>query len=78
MKKLPIISGKEAIKIFEKFGYRVIRQRGSHVRLVHKSDKTKKPLTIPLHPVIGRGLLRKLMRDANISREEFLEMYRKL
>ncbi|MFH1245659.1 MAG: type II toxin-antitoxin system HicA family toxin, partial [Candidatus Omnitrophota bacterium] len=30
MPKLPLISAKEAIKAFEKIGYQVIRQRGSH------------------------------------------------
>ncbi|NQE45452.1 hypothetical protein C5S31_05470 [ANME-1 cluster archaeon GoMg2] len=40
----------------------------------HKSDRSKKPLTIPKHKVLGKGLLRKLSRDAEISVEEFREL----
>ena len=40
----------------------------------HKSDRSKKPLTIPNHKVLGKGLLRKLLRDAEISVEEFNEL----
>ena len=46
MPKLPIISVNRAVKCFEKIGYQVIRQRGSHVRMRHKSNSTKQPLTI--------------------------------
>ncbi len=74
MPKLPVISGSQAIKCFEKMGYQVIRQRGSHVRMHHKSDSTQKPLTIPRHKSLGKGLLRKLLRDAELSIEEFLKL----
>jgi len=72
MSKLPVASGREAIKAFEKLGYVKLRQRGSHVRLLHKSNPTRhKPLSIPLHPSLGSGLLRRLIRDSGISVEEF-------
>jgi len=74
MPKLPVISGSRAIKCFEKMGYQVVRQRGSHVRMHHKSDSTKQPLTIPRHKTLGKGLLRKLLRDAQITTEELLEL----
>jgi len=74
MPRLPLISGEEAIKCFQKIGYQVSRQRGSHIRLHHSSDASKKPLTIPNHKELGRGLLHKLIRDANISVEEFLKL----
>jgi len=74
MPKLPIISGNQAIKCFEKIGYQVIRQRGSHVRMRHKTDSTKQPLTIPRHKTLGKGLIRKLLRDAELTIEEFLKI----
>jgi len=73
MSKLPVISGETAVKCFEKLGYVVARQKGSHIRMWH-TDKSKKPLTIPNHKVLGKGLLRKLLRDAEISVEEFNEL----
>ena len=76
--KLPIISAKESIRCFKKLGYVIARQKGSHIRMKHfSSPADKKPLTIPNHKVIGRGLLRKLLRDAEISLEDFLEVLNK-
>ncbi|MCX9010518.1 MAG: type II toxin-antitoxin system HicA family toxin [Candidatus Methanoperedens sp.] len=69
--KLPVVSGKDAVKAFGKLGYVVIRQTGSHIRMKHQSDRSKKPLTIPNHKVLGKGLLRKLLRDAEITPEDF-------
>ena len=74
MPKLPLISGKRAIKIFTKLGYRVIRKRGSHFRLRH-SDK--RPLSIPDHKILGKGLLRKLLRDSELSVENFIKLLKK-
>jgi predicted RNA binding protein YcfA (HicA-like mRNA interferase family) len=71
MPKLPVVSGQEAIKTFEKIGYQVTRKRGSHFRLYHPS---KQPLTIPDHKELGSGLLRKLLRDAEISMGEFIKL----
>jgi len=65
--KLPVISGKDAVKAFGKLGYVTVRQTGSHIRMKHQSDSSKNPLSIPNHKVIGKGLLRKLMRDAEIT-----------
>ena len=74
MSRLPVISGEKAVKCFEKLDYVVVRQKGSHIRMRHKSGKSKKPLTIPKHKVLGKGLLRKLLRDAEISVDEFNEL----
>lgn len=73
MSKLPVISGKIAVRAFEKMGYRVVRTRGSHFRLYHLDPK-KSPLTIPNHKTLGRGLLRRLIRDTEITVEEFIEL----
>ena len=69
--KLPVLSGREVIRALDKIGYRKVRQRGSHIRL-KCPDRT--PLTVPDHKEIGRGLLRKILRDAKVSREEFLDL----
>ena len=68
MRRLPILSGKETIKILEKIGYWQARQRGSHIRLAHPF---KKSITVPNYKIVSRGLLRRILRDAEISREEF-------
>ena len=69
MPKLPILSGKIIIKKLAKRGYSVVRQKGSHVRLRH-NDSCFKPITVPLHKEIKSGLLRQILRDANLTGEE--------
>jgi len=73
MPKLPAITGNEVINALEKVGFQVIRQKGSHVRMQHENGRV---VTIPVHAgkSIGRGLLRKIVRDAELSREEFMEL----
>lgn len=71
MPQLSIISGKDLIKILEKLGYRVVRQRGSHFRL---SCSHKKSITVPNYSTIGRGLLRKILRDVELSQKYFEEL----
>jgi predicted RNA binding protein YcfA (HicA-like mRNA interferase family) len=70
MSELPILSGKEIIKALSKVGYSVVRQRGSHIRL---HCPNKKSITIPNYKSIDRSLLRKILRDAEITDDEFLK-----
>lgn len=74
MPKLPVISGADAIKKLEKLGYAVTRQKGSHVRLHHSTDSNKKPLTVPLHTELKPGLLNQILKDADVSKEAFVEL----
>ncbi len=68
MPKLPRISGNKLIRIFAKyFNFRTLRQKGSHVTLTNDSVF----ITIPMHNELDRGTLLAILRDANISREEF-------
>jgi predicted RNA binding protein YcfA (HicA-like mRNA interferase family) len=74
MPKLPVVSGREAVEAFKKIGYRVVRQKGSHIRL--RDDKNEKhgPLTIPDHKTLKTGLLRRLIHDADLTVEEFARL----
>ena len=72
MPKLPRISGRKAVRAFQRAGWEVARQRGSHVILT-KPDSIY-TLSIPLHPVLGPGLLRDLIRKAGLTVEEFGEL----
>ena len=70
MPKLSPISAKELIKILEKIDFEAVHQKGSHVRMKHADGRRT---TIPVHSGerVGVGLLRKIMRDVNLSRDEF-------
>lgn len=67
---LPLISGKKLCKIAEKLGFFRVRQNGSHIRYVHPDGRKT---TIPVHgnEEIGKGLLLEILRQMEISREEF-------
>lgn len=69
---LPVVSGKEVIRALEKIGYSSVRQKGSHVRLIDDENPEHKPVTVPLHKEIDKGLLRAIIRDANITVDEFM------
>ena len=74
MAKLPLISAVEVIKIFEKLGFEVVRQKGSLVFLRHSDGRTT---VVPNHPgeKLDRGLLNKILKkDVGISRDEFLRL----
>ncbi len=75
--KLPVISGMEAIKVFQKIGYEIVRQKGSHLRLRDKKNPLHKPLSVPDHKEIKPGLLSKLIKDANLTVGQLLELRRK-
>ena len=74
MARLAGISGREAAKKFQRIGYSVVRQRGSHLRLRHSDGKNHLPLTIPMHREVKFGLLKQLIKDAGLSVDEFLEL----
>ena len=65
------MSGRRAIRALESWGYTAVRQRGSHVRLRHLDSESHRPVTVPLHAELKRGLLRSILRDANITVQEF-------
>jgi predicted RNA binding protein YcfA (HicA-like mRNA interferase family) len=70
MPKLPVISGAEAVNAFQKAGWRVVRQRGSHVVLLKSGNIVS--LSVPLHKELAPGTLRSLIRSSGITVEEFM------
>ena len=72
--RLPVVSGKEMIAALERVGYSVVRQRGSHVRMRHPESVSRRPVTVPLHRQLRRGLIRTLLRDASLTLEEFAHL----
>ena len=70
--RLPTVKGSEVVRALEKLGFRVVRRRGSHVRLKHPDGRA---VTVPVHAGedLDRGLLKKILRDARISEDAFRE-----
>ena len=68
--KLPVITGKDLIKLLEKLEFIVVRIKGSHHRMKHPDGRIT---TIPVHKndPVAKGLLRKILReDVKLSPEE--------
>ena len=69
MSNLPALSGKEVVKKFEKFGWVVARQSGSHI--IMTKDGAVVTLSVPNHREVAKGTLRSLIRSANLTVDEF-------
>jgi predicted RNA binding protein YcfA (HicA-like mRNA interferase family) len=70
------VSGKDLVKVLSKYGYEVIRQSGSHIRMsIITSDGTKN-VTIPNHTSIKLGTLMSIINETsshlNISKDELI------
>jgi len=65
------------VKLLHKLGFAAVHQKGSHVRFRHPDGRAT---SVPLHPgeEIGRGLLRHIISEIKLSREEFLELLAEL
>jgi predicted RNA binding protein YcfA (HicA-like mRNA interferase family) len=63
----------EVIRVLMKVGFRPVRQRGSHVILKRDDGRVT---VVPIHrgEEIGRGLLSKIIKDAGLTKEEFLKL----
>ncbi len=73
---LPTISGKKVIKALGRVGFAVEGKKGSHVKLKKKTGGKVLVVIVPDHTVIARGTLMSIIRQAALSKEEFLHLLR--
>jgi predicted RNA binding protein YcfA (HicA-like mRNA interferase family) len=69
MPQLPRMSGREVVRVFQKHGWEVARQRGSHIIMVKTGQNVT--LSIPDHKEVAKGTLRSLIRSAGLTVQEF-------
>lgn len=76
MSSLHNLKPDRVIKAFERTGWRVVGQKGSHVKLT--KEGTINILSIPVHKgkPIKQGLLRDQIKKAGLTEEEFLKFYK--
>ena len=72
MARLPVISGDDFVRVVEKVGYVWDHTEGSHMIVLHTNGRR---LSVPRHHELGRGILRSLIRDAGLTREEFIHLF---
>ena len=72
MPKLRRVSGRTAIRALERLGFVQVRQRGSHVTMKKQTPQGDIGCVVPLHRELAVGTLRNILRQARISRDEFM------
>jgi len=71
MAALPVLSGKEDVRVFERFGWMVARQSSSHIIMIKTGEIAS--LSIPNHREVAKGTLRSLIRSANLTVDQFVK-----
>jgi len=73
MPKLPNVSGAEIQRALERLGFQKLRQSGGHVVMKRES----KGCVVPMHSEVKIGTLAGVLRQAEVSTEEFTQALRK-
>ena len=72
MPKLPHVSGQQVLRALERLGFQKVRQSGSHVVMKRES----KGCVVPLHAEVKVGTLAGVLRQAEVSPDEFIDALR--
>ena len=70
MASVPVLRPREVVAAFNRLGWEVARQRGSHIILTKPGNIAT--LSVPNHPTVARGTLRSLIARAGITLEDFM------
>jgi len=72
--KLPSLSYIKIIRALQRDGWTVVRQHGDHIRLQKRFNDELLKLTVPAHKPVKRSTLAKILKQAKIDVECFLEL----
>ena len=72
MSKLPVVSSRQCVRVLLKIGFVIRRQTGSHIVLTR--SKPRAQTVVPNHKTIKRGTLRSILRDADLTSVEFIDL----
>lgn len=74
MPPLPIVRPKQVIKVLQGIGFIIVRQTGSHIRLVHQTESRRR-VTIPFHKKdLKKGTLKSILQQAELSVKDFIQL----
>ena len=74
MPKLPVISAKELIKVLFKLNFRIVHQRGSHIKLKRQIGTKEQIITIPNHKIIRKGALKNILRILDLTNDDLINL----
>jgi predicted RNA binding protein YcfA (HicA-like mRNA interferase family) len=69
--KLPILSGKEIIKVLSKIGFVPVRQRGSHVFMRHPDGRRT---VVPMHKEVNKSTLVDILSQTKLTKGDLLKL----
>lgn len=72
MSKVPSENYDRIIAALERLGFRVTRQRGSHIRLEKQLPNRRLKITVPAHRPVKRSTLSHILKQAQVSVDDFL------
>lgn len=78
MPSIPVISGDEMVKIIEKCGFTLSRQKGSHQVYIKQLPNTRLITVIPRHKELQEKTLRSILKQSHIQVEDFLNLYKSI
>ncbi|MBM3156755.1 MAG: type II toxin-antitoxin system HicA family toxin [Chloroflexi bacterium] len=77
MPKLPQVSGDDIVRLLKSLDYKVVRQRGSHIRLKKTTQVGEHNITVPAHKVMAKGTLSDILNKVslwnNISKQDLIK-----
>ncbi len=73
--ELPVLAGREVVRLLEKDGFVVVATRGSHVRLKRQAPPPR-TVIVPLHESLATGTLQSILRQAGWTRVQLLDRLR--
>jgi predicted RNA binding protein YcfA (HicA-like mRNA interferase family) len=76
MARLPVLSAREVLRALDRAGFERVAQKGSHIRLKGTWNGQVRVVIVPNHPEIARGTLLSIIRQAGMTRDEFLSFLR--
>lgn len=76
--KLPQVSGQSIVKLLKRYGYEVVRQRGSHIHLRKNDAAGQHSITVPDHHTLAKGtlddILNKISLVNNIPKQDLIDL----
>lgn len=74
MARFPILSARDVLRALGRAGFRKVGQAGSHIRLKGMRGAQTRVVIVPNHPEIAVGTMLSILRQAGMTREEFLAL----
>ncbi len=73
LSKLRPVDADKVVKALSRIGFQAVRQHGSHLVMEHPDGRVT---VIPIHKgeELGRGILRKIAKDAQISKDDLMQL----